>query len=204
MACLVSLSIISWWAAFQSFGSIDAYASDSGKPCRQWRRLVPLSPLLAHLCLPPPDSDEYDEHNLRNFIHNFPIASSSLYSCRGVAECGDPLVSSLIRNQCRKELQLRNLIPAFCKAHAASASSWSGNPQSAQSSVPPTRVTKRRVAMCLMRPAPLRIAMARPPVASSLISRLLLTNPSWVLQQETDTSLQCSNISRGRFRHRSC
>ena len=77
----------------------------------------------------------------------------------------------------------------------SSVFSWSGNPnvivpRSAQLSFPPTRVilvspliTRRcnlcvGVAISLTRPAPLRIAMARPAVASSLISRLRLSTPS--------------------------
>ena len=53
-------------------------------------------------------------------IPNLPVASANLCSCRGVAECGDPLVSSTIGINVEKELQFgRNLAPAFCKAHVA-------------------------------------------------------------------------------------
>ena len=52
-------------------------------------------------------------------IQKFPVASSRLCSCRGVAECGDPLVSLLIGMDVEKNSSwARNLAPAFCNAHA--------------------------------------------------------------------------------------
>ena len=123
-------------------------------------------------------------------IPNFPVASSSLG---------------------------RNLAPAFCKAHAKKLQvlvhcleTQVSVPKSAQLSFPPTRVflmspliTKRcnhsvGVAMCLMRPAPLRIAMARPAVASSLISRLGLSIPSPNPFALTSTPCCCKNPPRSR------
>ena len=82
---------------------------------------------------------------------------------------------------------------------------------STQLSFPPTRVvltspliTRRcnhcvGFAICLIRPAPLRIAMARPAVASSLISRLRLSTPSPDLFALTPTPCCCKITPRSRI-----
>ena len=84
-------------------------------------------------------------------------------------------------------------------------------PRSAQLSFPPTRVilmstliTRRcnhsvGVAVCLMRPAPLRIAMARPAVASNLMSRLGLSIPSSNPFALTSTPCCCKTTPRSRI-----
>ena len=54
------------------------------------------------------------------------------------------------------------------------------------------------VAMCLMRPAPLRIAMAHPAVASSLIPRLGLSIPSPDPFAVTSTPCCCKTTPRSR------
>ena len=54
------------------------------------------------------------------------------------------------------------------------------------------------VATCLMRPAPLRIAMTRPAVASNLISRLRLSTPSSNPFALTSTPCCCKITPRSR------
>ena len=160
-------------------------------------------------------------------ISNLPAASSSLCSCRGVAECGDPLVS-LIQLQIPrvatlfivtggnvlKLLLMCNLAPVLCKAHTIKLQVLAHclKIQAFCSQVSTVvistflmshLITRRCshsvvVAMCLMRPAPLRIAMARPSVASNLISRLGLSIPSPCLFAFTSTPWCCKTTPRSR------
>ena len=55
------------------------------------------------------------------------------------------------------------------------------------------------VAICLIRPAPLRISMAHPPVASSLISRPQLSTPSPNPFALTSTLCCCKTTPRSRI-----
>ena len=155
----------------------------------------------------------------------FPAASSGLCSCHGVEECGDSLVSSLKQLQnpgvatllfltgSVEQLQLgRNLAPTFCKAHTEKLQVLLHclEIQMFCSQVPPTLVilmspviTRRcnqsdGVTMCLMRPAPLRIAMARLAVASNLISGLGLSIPSPSPFALTSTPCCCKTTPRSR------
>ena len=107
-------------------------------------------------------------------------------SCRGVAECGDPPVQCSSESISVQVLQLGcNPTPTFCKTHSTKLQVSDHGPikcfvpKSAQLSLPPTRailmsplITRRcnhsvGVAICLIRQAPRRIAMARLAVASS-------------------------------------
>ena len=133
----------------------------------------------------------------------------------------NPMSGSVARRhwrQCRKKIKLRrNLAPAFCKAHITTLQVLVYCleiqlvvPQSAQFSFPPIRVifmspfiTKRcnhsvGIAMCLMRPAPLRIAMVRPAVASNLISKLGLSIPLPSPFALTSTPSCCKTTPRSR------
>ena len=98
----------------------------------------------------------------------------------------------------------------------SSICSWSDSPSVSfpsqhRLSFPPTRVflmsplITRRCnhsvggAICLIRPAPRRIAMARPAVASSLISRLGLSTPSPNPFALTSTPCCCKITPRSRI-----
>ena len=121
-------------------------------------------------------------------------------------------------NRCQNEFQLGcNLAPAFRKKtfrKTSSACPLSGNPNvlfpgqhschfHQPESLSPL-ITRRcnhcvGVVMCLMRPAPLRSAMARPAVASNLISRLGLSTPSPNPFALTSTPCCCNIIPRSRI-----
>ena len=140
-------------------------------------------------------------------------------SCRGEAECGDPPVqcsSESVSVKCSNwgAIRLRpsaNRMPQNFKCLIMVRKSKCFVPKSAQLSLPPTRVilmspliTRRGnhsvgVAICLIRPAPRRIAMARPAVASSLISRLGLSTPSPNPLALTSTPCCCNITPRSRI-----
>ena len=128
----------------------------------------------------------------------------------------NPPVSMLIGTNRREEFQLvRNLAPAFCKTHSTKLQvsvhclviqMFCSQVSTVVISTTSHRVTTTRrcnhsdgVAICLIRPAPHRIAMARPAVASSLISRLGLSTPSPNPFALTSTPCCCKITPRSRI-----
>ena len=125
-----------------------------------------------------------------------------------------------IRVNCRHVLQLGcNLAPTFCKTHSTELQVsdhglivqmfCSPNQHSCQFHqlefiLMSPLITRRcnhsvGAAKCLIRPAPRRIAMARPVVASSLISRLGLSTPSPDPFVLTSTPCCCNITPRSRI-----